>query len=306
MKKIFDILEIVAAVILSKSRLLRLDREIKRYRLLNIHQFQDKKTSDTLFILGSSPSILSLSDEQWQQISQADSFALNRFAFHGHVPTYYWLELPKNIVANHFLFEEIKKKYTKRGPLFIFNYENFRGASLAFEKLPIAIKSKAFFILSRASPKTSPRVASMLKRLKKNLDNGEVDYKSFTHCRGSLFICSQIAVALGYKRIIYVGVDLKNQDYFFENLSNINAMKYKKCIDLQEKYVDRLGGGRLVHRTVRDDLVNLGVSMDALISLFKKEISDPLDVRLFVSSEASLLADSLPVYSWDDISALKR
>ncbi len=282
----------------SSLRLFRLSREIKGYRLFDIEKLKSKKTSDTLFILGSSPSLLSLNENDWRQVSSADSLALNRFCFHHHVPSYYWLELADNMVANHFVFEEIKKKYPEEKTVFIFNYKNFRSRPLRFESLPKSITSNAVFILPRVKPVSKWALKNNLKALRESLKRKSISFRSFIHLRGSVFTCTQIGVALGYKKIVYLGVDLKDQSYFYDFIENENAREHEKFIGIQEFYERRLCGNVEAHRTVRSDLDNLGPPMTDLLGLLQKEVCKPLGVQLFVVSKESLLAEHMPVYRW--------
>ena len=52
--------------------------------------FAHFKTSDTLFILGSGPSISLITDYQWDFISLHNSAAFNRWFYHPFVPDFYF------------------------------------------------------------------------------------------------------------------------------------------------------------------------------------------------------------------------
>ena len=60
--------------------------------LLSTVDLAKYKRSDTLFILGTGPSINQISPERWRVIAQHNSLALNFWFYHSFVPTYYVVE----------------------------------------------------------------------------------------------------------------------------------------------------------------------------------------------------------------------
>lgn len=276
----------------------KMKEELASLPLFDLEKFKLKKTSDTLYILGSAPSLLDLSGEEWARIRNGDSLGLNRFCFHEHVPTFYWLELPNNTVACHFLFKEINEKYVAHCPLFVLNYRNFRETPIEFSRLPENLASRSFFILPPKTPRTIGKASNRLKKFKSQLKNSKVTAYSFVHSRGSLFACSQIAAAMGYKKIVYVGVDLTSQDYFFSSILSENAASHKKYMDLQENYEGRQSTVDPTHRTVRADLDRTGPRITDLIRLFNDVVCKPLGISLFVAAKTSKLSDILSTYDW--------
>ncbi|MDP2161378.1 MAG: hypothetical protein Q8K02_12915, partial [Flavobacterium sp.] len=126
-----------------------------RYRKFDLNELSKVKRSDTIFVLGSSPSINELTEDNWREIARQDSLALNRFCFHEHVPTFYWLEFPNNVPALHFVLEEIRAKYNKKSPKFILNFNNVISTPVKFDLLPGVIKDNSSFILPSLNPSTS-------------------------------------------------------------------------------------------------------------------------------------------------------
>ena len=56
---------------------------------LNVSQLKKHKTSNTIYILGSGPSILNISKEEWAHIQNHDSIGFNHWYAHGYEPTFY-------------------------------------------------------------------------------------------------------------------------------------------------------------------------------------------------------------------------
>jgi len=107
--------------------------------------------------------------------------------------------------------------------------------------------------------------------------------------RGSASALIQLAVSLGYKRVIFVGVDLNGGGYFFEN--NPDYAKY----NLAEPY-SLEGATPAIHRT---NDASLGIPiMDVMNIMFK----NAPDMEFLVSSKNSELSSFLPLWKSNSVS----
>lgn len=64
-----------------------------RLRRLTLDMLIEKRSSDTLFVLGSGASVCQYSHDQWATIGMADSIGMNNWILHDFVPTFYAAEL---------------------------------------------------------------------------------------------------------------------------------------------------------------------------------------------------------------------
>ena len=75
----------------------------KNYKNITLNELRDAKSSETIVLLGSAPSINDITQKQWEQIKACDSW--NKFLkyLNDFVPTYYFMEPPKdqNILELH-------------------------------------------------------------------------------------------------------------------------------------------------------------------------------------------------------------
>ena len=63
-----------------------------RYKAISIDEAKNYAKSDTVFVLGSGPSIKTLTNQQWQHISENDSFGINYSFLLGFAPTFFSME----------------------------------------------------------------------------------------------------------------------------------------------------------------------------------------------------------------------
>ena len=82
-------------------------------RRFDREELLDRKSSETVFILGSGGSIAEISEREWDLIDSHDSIGLNRWPIHDFVPTYYVLELPFDPSMRRDMIELINFKRTK-------------------------------------------------------------------------------------------------------------------------------------------------------------------------------------------------
>src|SRR4051812_5714569 len=70
----------------------RQEQKASRIESLESIDLARYRRSDTLFILGSGPSINRISAERWQAIAQHDTVGFNFWLCHSYLPTFYFYE----------------------------------------------------------------------------------------------------------------------------------------------------------------------------------------------------------------------
>jgi hypothetical protein len=297
----------IASGIIEYSRHLKYRQELENgiYPLLDFKALRKFKASDTIFILGSSPSILSIQPAEWNEIKSHDSMGVNMFGFHDHVPTFYSLEMAStHVVMFHYLFSEIEDKYRSKNVQFIFNYYSYLKSHLNFHKFPPVIKDNCSFALHRFSfVKNIDSVKLICRKLIDERMKENLDYRSLLMLRGSVVTCVQFAWALGYKNICLPGVDLKNQNYFYEKLNTFNAKEYTKLEQLYWFYGNHRLDRNSSHATQDSKLSKPNYpSMTEILSILQKELLEPSNAQIFAYSEESLLSQYFPVWNRSSVS----
>jgi hypothetical protein len=276
-----------------------LDRN--NYPKLDLEKILEKKKSDTIFILGSSPSILSIQSDAWKEISQHDSFALNTFAFHDHIPTYYSFEFSNQLAITHFLFSEISEKYLEKDEtIFFLNFPNFKYSGIKYESISKVFDKNHMFIMPRFTlDSNSKYIRKVCKRLHVEKEQGKLDYRSFFHIRASVPTCVQICWALGYKNICLPGVDLKNQHYFFQEIDSYNAQELTRLFEIETSYTTRTLDVKRFHRTESDLVSNESdtLPVSQILRILQNELLSLSGSQIYAYSSESKLSSYFPIWS---------
>lgn len=184
------------------------------YVLLSLDEVREKKRSDTLFILGSGPSIRRVAPRQWEYIGQHESFGINFSLLLNIVPTYHLMEDGK--VAWH-------RELTKRvlAP---------RRRRLSPTIWFISNRHTRRLIHPRYTPELFPNPAQvcvfqMPERLllKRDRPFTAGDFQDSIRYRGTMSLVLYLATQLAYKRIVLLGVDLHTPRHFFEDIEEMRA-----------------------------------------------------------------------------------
>lgn len=236
-----------------------------------------KRMHNTLFIFGSGYSINSISKIEWEKISKSgDTMSLNFFFMGEFLPINYHIireiapysSLKQFIEAIHHYFSLLKKNpYFSKTCYFV-----------RFDPISYASTLATFFIKSLDGKKIC-YYANGLDISKIELPSNSLKY--IPHCGATLIDAINIALILGYKDIILVGVDLYDRRYFWlqENQTRDGDKKRGKT------YKD-------IHNTALNVLEVMKVWYPYLLSK---------GVKLYVYNPKSLLAEFIPVFSFNQI-----
>lgn len=263
-------------------------RECKRsqLRLLDELDLATCKRSDTIFLLGSGPSINQISLERWQVIARHDSIGFNFWLFHPFVPTLYSYESIDATEWTH-LYEAFVKAAARRAA----DYRNVPKLvtelsperSPIVNELPSAWRQNLFtFYPIMPAARTEQELAYALEMLKQR----EV-FASSTRIRrlfkyaSSLSALIGLAVKLQYRRIVLCGVDLWSQEYFYQD-----AKLYPESADL----IPEPKG--IPHRTVRD--FEWLVKLDGVLRQMRRHVLEPAGIELCVENRGSKLWPEVP------------
>lgn len=254
------------------------------FRYYKVSHFLKFKSSDTLVILGAGASINELSDQQLENLGSFDVAGLSYSCILPVKQTFYFYESPSFNEK-----ESIEEHANKILPL-ILEY-NRKG------KLTHLIwKNSENKVLNNYSDFTAfvcPNVCSILTdnlNVIRNILNFYNKYglnKFFLlQKRGSVVALIQFAILSKYKKIVFVGVDLNESNYFFQN----NA-KYTSH-DFTDPYLLDNTPKSNVHRT-NDRALGIPI-IEVLRVIFEEETS----VQFYVVSENSALKKYLPLWDW--------
>ena len=191
-------------------------------QILSDKLFEYKK-SDTLFILGSGPSINRITEEQWQHIRQHDSFGFNYWMLHDFVPTYYMFQMPEDQETQEMTLNILSGRHgrLKDVPFIL------RGSAIANDKIDVndprfkVLKEKEVFFLNEyplhMMVQTDINLILEYLDLLELMPHGKLT-KFIPKLRSSMALLIVLAYQLGYKNIVLCGMDMQGGfDHFWDH-----------------------------------------------------------------------------------------
>lgn len=207
-------------------------KQLKEEGLQSILNFDYRpyKTSDTLFFLGSGYSASELSEENWNYVAQHDSIGLNNWIYHFFVPTYYVMETPLTTEYFPHVKESInlRKKEYENVPFFI-QYYHYKKSANHYNDLEI--DSKMIFYNAPYMPNTTnPLLVKLMLEYWSGISNKT--FKHLVHYASSLSYVLMMGAMMGYKKLILIGVDMNDKQYYFHHKNTSErAKEFAKLLD---------------------------------------------------------------------------
>ena len=258
----------------------------KRYRIVSLRDAAQLRTSDTLFIVGSGPSIKRVSSDQWAHVRRHDSFGINYSFLLDFVPKFQTIEDDRTPLGKVFYrpfmegrFGRCRDKY-RDTVMFItdrhvYRYIHPRFVPALFPDNPIVCVYEYPSVINFESDRP----------FKKE------DFRQTVIYRGSLTGVLHVAFSLGYKKIVLLGVDLQTSAHFFDDMPEMKPYldEYRKSVGgLGKKYESMVAKGEK-YRTMQEYLY-------ALNDLY----CVPREIELNVGNKDNILADKIRIYQWGD------
>lgn len=243
------------------------------------------KTSNSIFILGSGPSINDISEEQWQHIKKHDSIGFNYWFIHNFVPTFYMLQFGNNLLNvladNHYKYTNIP--FIIRGSAFA-----KKGLEVNNHQINILKDNPVYYL--KEYP-ISSRCSIDINLLFKYMDAlGFMEYGTITKFipkwRSTLGLLLMLAYQMGYKNIVLCGTDMKNSDHFWD---------YEPYSKLQNKYsLPKIGTSNI------KDFTNEYISNNT-VTKYIYSLRDWFyinnEVNIFVLSKDTILYPEITLYN---------
>ncbi len=234
------------------------------------------KPNEVFFILGSSESINSITNKQWNFISSNRSIALNNWMTHSHIPNFYMMEgLPINQKGYENYYKSLQvwrdihvKNYLNSNSEVIMLAKDFRKTYFSPDFISLLDGGMGFGIPKFNIPGRTNNSQRLAVELMKKL---RIHRKTFFFTKASITLAISLGYMLGFKRIVLCGVDLLNNTYFWEDPN------YKKNQIIPPP---PLGPSQEIHSTVDHTLhpVTVDKSMYAINEIFLKNDNVQLNV----------------------------
>jgi hypothetical protein len=182
------------------TRLELLDRRRRSaYRNLGVDELLATRTSDTAFVFGSGRSLVEITPEQWESIARCNTISLREF------PRQHWVRADFHVTSEVDELEPYAQRI-RDNPLYARTVFVVQGGFMAERGnelighglLPLGARVFRYRRSGRgryALPSRSPR--------------------RLVHGVNSIFDGTNLAVALGFRRIVLAGADYYNKEYFW-------------------------------------------------------------------------------------------
>jgi hypothetical protein len=165
------------------------------------------KTSDTVFVVGSGPSLNQLSDKHFEIIAQHDSFAINYSFLKEEIsPTFLQLSLENDWSLDHMKNTIKKKKKVLNNTVF------FTHDKSIYRLAHPRIIPELFSI----NPKLCVYELPAHIHLESKRPFMDEDFDRTLFYRGTLTLVIELVLQLGYNKIVLLGVDPNKLEYFFD------------------------------------------------------------------------------------------
>jgi len=250
------------------------------------------KTSDTLFVFGTGSTLLDLTEEQLQEVRKNDSFGINFFTLFDFIPTYYSIEYSKSTFKknhNKKIFQCLDERSDdyKNVPILLRDLTIFDMLNGKYKKLLPTKLVDNFYYIRRMNIRGSNK--KTFNFTLKIVSLFRINYlaSSLLSKRASIICAISFAHKLGYKKIVLLGVDLNNTDYFY-----FSSSYYRK------KYMllpEQLQTGN-VHATF-DSKLSFATVPYVLSTLSRSVLQDG-NVQIFVGSKKSALYPKTKLWKW--------
>jgi hypothetical protein len=177
-----------------------LDRVGRRwYRQLTEEELRAAKASDTVFVFGSGRSLLDITEAEWHAIGRVDTISLREF------PRQEWIRATYHLSSEVDFVDDYARRI-RENPLYadtVFVVQGgFRAEAgnelVGRHLLPRGARVFRFRRTSRSAYAPPSRTPTIL-----------------VHGYNSIIDATNLAVAIGYRRVVLAGADYYNKEYFW-------------------------------------------------------------------------------------------
>ncbi len=294
---------VYAGNVMSSLKQINLSRDQeKKGRISRIEDCM-KRTSDSVFILGSGPSINDISQHDFEYMSKRDSWGFNFWFVHEFVPRTYFAQV--GIARNRNVeimkawdrcFRKVADRYGKTD-IVLKGGDLFHGhdltSSQAYQQLVEAGVASISIMPTLLVPKDISQDAYTLLDSLRRFDLmkfGAGVCPPVPQIRSTVGLLVVLAVQMGYKEIVLCGVDGRDRAHFFDHESYMSVFPELQAIADSYKITEH------PHTVVE----NTGLSPLDYLVVFADFCRDNLGVEVKVASDKSYLTGKLPRYSFPE------
>lgn len=254
-------------------------------------EFRASAERTTCFILGSGASVELIDDKGFDKIRGGLSIGINAWPLHTFVPDVYAYEPVDDERSDHFhtLSMLNRSDVIERSPaVFILRPRNELEKS-QLSQIPVELAGRTF-LYGRLTPATRQvgNLSGDLFRFFRN-DRRRSALTVFVDSGATIVRLASLGLLLGYKKIVFVGVDLNNSRYFWEENPAYLSSHGIKTFDSGQK--------QAIHETMSP--VNRPFVVTDMLRSLSVTGERHFGAEFFVASENSALSEFLATYRFD-------
>lgn len=255
---------------------------------------------EVFYILGSGYSVNHLQASHWEEVSRGMSIGFNNWFYHDFIPDIYGLELTKDPILNEVQISALSKSNPDlfERPLFL-HFKHAQNSGFDLDKIPWN-KSNRYFNLPFTLHTSNEDIVR--KYIRKSVQFKNVD--RLLHYSASVGMWADLAISLGYKKIVFVGIDMNDPRYFYH--APEYAEKASEFLAVQAEYLQRTSRNQSVHATA-DKAVTMrygSLPVDEFLYMFRDELKKmDAEFEFYVSHSSSRLTKEFDVWEWKSKSA---
>lgn len=245
------------------------------------------KKSDTIFILGSGPSINDITEQQWNVIANHDSIGFNWWFVHDFVPSFYMFQSAHDKMLNilrdkHQQYENVP--FLLRGSAFASGKFNFSD-----DRMNLLKSNPVYFVNEYPIASTCAIDPVLLIRYVEALGYmtcGRIS-RFVPKWRGTLGLLISLGYQLGYKNIVLCGMDMHSSDHFWD---------YPPYSSLRSKY-ELPEPGKSNIKTFTDHKWSPN-TVPKYINTLAEWMKKKSAVNVYVANEKTVLYPHIPLYPY--------
>lgn len=249
----------------------------------------------TLFILGGGASVEKLSESNFKEISSGFSIGINAWALHKFIPNMYSYEPvgSQYPTADHLTTMRVlsRKDVVEAGPAILVLRPRNEFERSQMNQLTPELR-KNVFLYGRVTPFTrNPENLGSELRGMANLFSRTPNQLILPDAGASIVRMTFLGIFMGFSEIVYVGVDLNNTKYFWEENPSHLLQHGLTSFDSGQN------SGASLHETLSPK--NRPFIVTKMLSAIVNDVAVDYGVTMSVASPESALQSFMPLYAWD-------
>lgn len=246
---------------------------------------------NTLFILGSGASVCELNKTNFSHIRNNVSIGINTWPLHPFVPDFYAFEYFRNPGKKVDLLSEAlqRDEVLSKKPYFLIKDSVLSASSYQCIRIPAKLKDRMLYYTSLPILTRDVSLLSQAYHDLIQLQAAEWIPLCCTADRGASIVrIASLSVLLGFKNIVFVGVDLNNTQYFWQKDEGI--IKRWNTAELSSGQTGK------VHKT--DDPSETRFTVTEVLQAMQEVARVNYGVSMWTTSSKSALSSFLNLYDF--------